>query len=49
MPDPASARIFISYSRRDGARFAAGLREKLRKKDLSVWQDLIALEGGRDW
>jgi hypothetical protein len=49
MPDPAAARIFISYSRKDGAGFAAGLREKLRKRDLSVWQDLVALQGGRDW
>jgi hypothetical protein len=45
MPDPASARIFVSYSRKDGARFA----KKLLKRDLSVWQDLVALEGGRDW
>ena len=49
MPDPASARIFVSYSRKDGAAFAANLRTKLLKKDLSVWQDLVALEGGRDW
>src|ERR1700693_84367 len=49
MSDPASTRIFICYSRRDGARCAAALREKLRKRDLSVWQDLVALEGGRDW
>jgi WD40 repeat protein len=49
MPDPASARIFVSYSRKDGAAFAANLREKLLTKNLSVWQDLVALEGGRDW
>jgi hypothetical protein len=49
MPDPASARIFVSYSRKDGAGFAADLREKLLTKNLSVWQDLVALEGGRDW
>jgi hypothetical protein len=33
----------------DGAAFAANLRRKLLKKDLLVWQDLVALEGGRDW
>ncbi len=49
MPDPTSARVFISYSRKDGGAFAADLREMLLKQDLSVWQDIIALEGGRDW
>jgi WD40 repeat protein len=44
-----SPRIFISYARKDGARFAADLREKLLRQQLSVWQDIIALEGGRDW
>ena len=48
-PDKSSARIFISYSRKDGARFAADLREKLLKQHLSVWQDIVSLEGGRDW
>jgi hypothetical protein len=42
-------RTFISYSRKDGADFAANLRKFLDKKNLSVWQDLVALEGGRDW
>jgi WD40 repeat protein len=49
MPDQPSARIFISYSRKDGAEFAASLRKRLHQENLSVWQDLIALEGGRDW
>jgi hypothetical protein len=43
------ARIFISYSRKDGAEFAAKLRNQLISQDLSVWQDIITLEGGRDW
>jgi hypothetical protein len=47
--DGVSARIFISYSRRDGGRFAADLRDKLLSQQLSVWQDIISLEGGRDW
>ncbi|MGB9368454.1 MAG: TIR domain-containing protein [Xanthobacteraceae bacterium] len=42
-------RVFVSYSRKDGAEFAADLRQRLLKEDLSVWQDIIALEGGRDW
>ena len=49
MPDPTSARVFVSYSRKDGAASAADLCEKLRKQDLSVWRDLVALKGGRDW
>lgn len=46
---PCFGRIFISYSRKDGAGFAATLREKLLTKGLSVWQDLLAMEGGIDW
>jgi WD40 repeat protein len=42
-------RTFISYSRKDGAEFAAGLRGWLSERNLSVWQDIVALEGGRDW
>jgi WD40 repeat protein len=49
MPDPTPARVFVSYSRKDGAAFAAELRETLLKQDLSIWQDIVALEGGRDW
>src|SRR5215469_17447029 len=47
--DGSSARIFISYSRKCGDKFAANLRDKLVSQQLSVWQDIIALEGGRDW
>src|SRR5271170_7752669 len=49
MRDPASARVFVSYSRKDGAAFAKSLRKKLEKNHLSIWQDIVALEGGRDW
>src|SRR5271169_1330381 len=42
-------RTFISYSRKDGADFARDLRATLEKENLSVWQDLVALEGGQDW
>jgi hypothetical protein len=49
MPETSGARIFISYSRKDGAEFAANLRNRLQKENLSIWQDLTALEGGRDW
>lgn len=49
MIDLSPARAFISYSRKDGAKFAAKLRKRLVREDISVWQDIIALEGGRDW
>ena len=42
-------RVFISYSRKDGEAFATELRRRLHEYDFSIWQDLIALEGGRDW
>jgi hypothetical protein len=49
MISPASARIFISYSRKDGAEAAARLRRELEAHGFGIWQDLVALEGGRDW
>jgi hypothetical protein len=39
----------ISYSRKDGAGFAAQLRRDLEAEGFTIWQDLVALEGGRDW
>ena len=42
------ARIFISYSRKDGAALAAQLRRDLENKGFSIRQDPVALEGGRD-
>jgi hypothetical protein len=54
LPDPpppgqASGRIFVSYSRKDGAAFVAELRATLRAEGFSIWMDIVALEGGRDW
>jgi hypothetical protein len=49
MPEQPSARIFISYSRKDGAEFATRLRTQLQNGQFCIWQDLVALEGGRDW
>jgi hypothetical protein len=48
LPD-GSAGIFISYSRKDGLEFAAALRDRLLAENFSIWHDIIALEGGRDW
>jgi hypothetical protein len=44
--DQRADRIFVSYSRKDGAEFAAKLRNWLVSEKFSVWQDIIALEGG---
>jgi len=44
-----SARIFISYSRKDGAGTAATLRKDIEAQNLPVWQDIAAMEGGRHW
>jgi hypothetical protein len=49
MTDFAPASIFISYSRKDGAGTAATLHKDLESQNLSVWQDIIALEGDRDF
>ena len=43
------AHTFISYSRHDGAEAATKLRQELEAKGFIIWQDLIALEGDRDW
>lgn len=42
-------RIFISYARADGGETARALRQRFEAAGLSVWQDLVALQGGRDW
>jgi WD40 repeat protein len=41
--------VFISYARSDGEDFAQRLRAKLEKDGISLWQDRVGLEGGRDW
>jgi hypothetical protein len=42
-------RVFISYARSDGERFAARLRQRLQAEHIPLWQDRIGMEGGRDW
>lgn len=44
-----TARIFISYSTRDGSEAAARLRSRLEAQDFEIWQDVVGLRGGRDW
>jgi hypothetical protein len=48
MTEP-TPRIFISYARRDGRDLAAKLRIDLEQRDFTIWQDIIAMEGGEDW
>jgi len=48
MPDPPN--IFISYARSDGKNFADDLRRRLVDEyHFHVWQDIVELEGGKDW
>ncbi len=42
-------RVFISYARSDGERFAAQLRKRLEAEHIPLWQDRVGMEGGRDW
>ncbi|MCS6872256.1 MAG: NB-ARC domain-containing protein, partial [Anaerolineae bacterium] len=45
-PEP---RVFISYARSDGEGFAKALRQALERENIPLWQDRVAMEGGRDW
>jgi hypothetical protein len=42
-------RVFISYARSDGEQFATALRRALQRQNIPLWQDRVAMEGGRDW
>jgi WD40 repeat protein len=44
-----SPRIFVSYERQDGMGPAQTLRKRLEERGFTLWQDLIALEGGLEW
>src|SRR5574341_166321 len=42
--------IFISYARSDGKNFADDLHHHLIDEyHFQVWQDIVKLEGGKDW
>src|SRR5690242_2488227 len=43
------ARVFLSYARADGQEFARELRTRLEGEHISLWQDRVSMEGGRDW
>jgi WD40 repeat protein len=46
-----SPRVFISYARSDGERFATALRQRLEREEpeITLWQDRAQMEGGKDW
>ncbi len=46
---PKTHRVFVSYARKDGETFAKALRETLEGEGVSVLQDRVRLEGGKDW
>jgi hypothetical protein len=47
--DATFLRVFVSYARKAGAAIAADLRQRLEADGVSLWQDLVGMEGGRDW
>jgi WD40 repeat protein len=49
VPSTPTARIFISYARSDALEPARRLRSRLEGEGFSLWHDLVAMEGGRDW
>jgi WD40 repeat protein len=51
VPLPEPSRVFISYSRSDGADYAAALRKRLQKEhpEIDLFQDVISLHSGKDW
>jgi len=38
-------RVFISYARTDGEKFAAQLRNRLEAEHIPLWQDRVGMEG----
>jgi len=49
VPNAQLARVFMSYSRRDGMELATRIRLDLIKKGLGVWLDAADLGGGDSW
>jgi hypothetical protein len=49
MRDPATPRVFLSSSRKDGLEFARRLQAMIEAEGLSLYRDLSDLEGGEDW
>lgn len=44
-----TAKIFISYARKDGYDHSQILRTKLEDEGFEIWQDLIAMNIGENW
>lgn len=45
-----SRRVFLSYSRMDGKSLANHIRTELENKHgIPIWQDVVDMEGGKDW
>ncbi len=41
--------VFLSYARSDGEGLASDLRMRLQAEGIPLWQDLVSMEGGKDW
>jgi hypothetical protein len=47
--DSRPPRVFISYARSDGEKFATDLRQRLLAEHIPLWQDRVGMEGSKDW
>jgi len=44
MNSDRAPRVFISYARSDGEKFAAELRQRLQDEHIPLWQDRVGME-----
>jgi WD40 repeat protein len=44
-----SPRVFISYARSDGEKYARKLHTRLKEEGIPCWMDRFGMEGGKDW
>ncbi len=48
-PSITLPRILVSYTQSDGGTLGTEVRERLQSEGISIWADLVDLEGTRDW
>jgi WD40 repeat protein len=51
MPSATAPRVFLSYGRKDGEKFATDLRRRLQieEPEITIWHDRAQMEGGIGW
>lgn len=48
-PSTIEPRVFLSYARKDGEKFALELLRKIEAEDIPCWLDRVEMKGGQDW